>query len=267
MKLACLLICFFLQSFVYSHYSADLNKFPCHKYFKVIDDWPDGFRGKLKLPVVDNLFLQLPEVMKNGHVIITFNKPIRTLDIPDGDMARRRVYGNMEYHIFMGSLSKLMRLRPGNIFELEISVHYDRRYANGQIGISAIDFGSFNAPLAPPTPQLPKCAELIQMIDNSSPDGYRAEIRIPVQRAMTSWEMEIGFTRRVLVLDVPQGISQPQRRNVKYFYISNREYNGFIRAHSTFKLEFMVHFDRNRVEKKAMKINFIKFGNCVHCSG
>ena len=237
----------------------DVDKFPCHEYLDTISDWPDGFRGMLELPVVEDMQI-LPKEMKTGDVVLTFNKSINTLDIPEGEHTFRKVADNKEFRIFIKFKNQLKRLRKGDVFSLDISVHF-QRYLKGSIGLSGIDFGKFHCPPEVEKPrEYPDCNDYIHMIDNTPPDGFRAEIQIPVNYTMNGWNMEIGFTKELLTLDVPNGIRTPLVRNVKVYSIENREYNGFIKAYSIFRLEFMVHFDRNRFKKRFVKINYIRFG-------
>ena len=237
----------------------NVDKFPCHEYLDIISDWPDGFRGMLELPVVEDMHI-LPKELQNGDVVLTFNKSINTLDIPEGDHASRKVVENKEFRIFIKFKNQLKRLRKGDVFSLDISVHF-YRYLKGSIGLSRIDFGKFHCPPeVEKARDYPDCNDYIHMIDNTPPDGFRAEIQIPVNYTMNGWNMEIGFTKKMLTLDVPNGIRTPLARNVKVYSIENREYNGFVKAHSIFRLEFMVHFDRNRFKKRFVKVNYIRFG-------
>jgi len=247
-------------SFLLATPARDVEKFPCHAYLDIINDWPDGFRGMLELPVFQQMS-PFPESMQDGHVILNFNRSLNALDIPEGDHSKRKVLkNNQEYHVFIKFVNQLTRLKKGDIFSLDISLHH-QRWMKGRIGITGIQFGNFICP-EPVDKEVtyPDCSKYIEMIDNSPPDGYRAAIKIPVNYTMNGWNMEVGFAKPILVLDVPQGVRTPAARNVKIFNIENREYNGFVKKDSTFRLEFMVHFDVNRLKKRDVKINYIRFG-------
>ena len=247
-------------AFVNGRPARDILKFPCHEYLDIISEWPDGFRGMLELPVKQKMW-SFANLFKDGHVIIRFNKSINTLDVPEEDHGLRKVSSDgMEYRIFIKFLNKLKFLKEGDVFSLDISVHH-QRWMKGKIGIVAIKFGNFVCPEpVDAVPNYPSCDAYIRMIDNTPPDGFRAEFMIPVNYTMNGWNMEVGFTKEILVLDAPQGIRMPSVRNVKVFSIENRDYNGFIKKNSIFCLEFMVHFDRHRFKKRYVKVNYIRFG-------
>lgn len=257
MLLHVLLSSIFLSGVV-SYPARDVDKFPCHKYLDIISDWPDGFRGMLELPVLEDMNV-LPDEIKKGDVYMNFNKPIYTLDVPQGDRSKRKEKERKDYVVFIKFKRELIRLRKGDIFSLDISVHFDRK-EKGRIGITSLQFGRFLCPKIDKIPPIPHCGEFIRLIDNTPPDGFRAEVRIPVKYEMKGWNMELGFTKELLVLDVPQGIRTPTERNVKMFYIQNRQYNGLIKANATFQLEFMAHFDRNVIKKKDVRVNYIRLG-------
>lgn len=243
----------------------DVKKFPCHKYLDIISNWPDGFRGILKLPVLD-VVKNMRDKMQNGDVILTFNKSITTLDIPQGDHQKRKVDSKRkEYRVFIKFQHELTRLRKGGVFKLDISVHFPR-WKKGNTGISAIQFGDFHCPsVAPTPPPIPTCG--VRMIDNTPPDGYRAQMLIPIgKETHTKWDVEVFFTRPLQTFDVPSAVKiDPQARDVQVFKMHNRSYNNRIVGPTTFPLEFMVHFDRNRHKKRDVKIGYIKFNGKIVC--
>merc|ERR1719378_78604 len=239
----------------------DVGKFPCHAFLDILNEWPDGYRGMLELPVLQKMSPYPVDLFKNGHIVLKFNRSLNALDIPEGDHSLRKVSDdNREYRIFIKFTNQLRSLHMNDYFSLDMTIHH-QRWMKGKIGITGIQFGKFQCP-EPKIEEIkyPNCDQYIRMIDNTPPDGYRAEFNIPVNYTMKGWNMEVGFTKEILVLDVPQGIRTPAARNVKIFSIENREYNGFIKKNSIFKLEFMVHFDRNRFKKRYVKINYIRFG-------
>jgi len=259
-----LFVVLLLVAKVASFKALDTKKFPCHKYLNIISDWPDGFRGKLNLPAIKKV-KYMKEAMKAGDIILTFNKPIRTFDAPQTDQSKQIVSEDgKKYSVFIKFRSVLNGLNKGQSFHFDISVHFPRS-EKGKIGIVAIQFGDFLCPVPEPTmATLPVCN--IEKIDNSQPDGYRAKMLVPIgETSYKKWNLEISFTRPILVLDVPHAEKEnPSARNVKVFKVHNLRHNGHGKG-PTFELEFMVHFDRNAVAKKDVKISQIKFNGEIKC--
>jgi len=260
MKIAVIIFVVYLQ-YIACWPARNVKRFPCHKHLDIISDWPDGFRGKLILPVLEDMQV-LPDSMKDGDVKLKFNHAIQTLDVPEGEHSRRKVVANKDFSLFIKFKHQLKILRNGDNFELDISVHFNRAL-KGKVGISQIDFASFHCPVvAEEEPKLPDCSGYVRKIDNTFPDGYRAELyNIPVKTKMRGWNLELGFKNDLFVLDVPHGVRTPNERNTKKFYIENREYNYLLKPNSKFELEFTVHFDRNKYKKSSMYVNYIRLAD------
>ena len=212
MKVILLIFAVFLQ-YVSCWPARNVKKFPCHKHLDIISDCPDGFRGKLILPVLEDMKV-LPEGMKDGDVKIKFTEAIQTLDVPEGNHALRKVIDSKDYSLFIKFKDLLTVLRKGDTFELDISVHFDRAL-KGKVGISQIDFASFHCPTVR-AESFPDCSAYVRKLDNTFPDGYRAELyNIPVKTTMRGWNLELGFSNRLFVLDVPNGMRTHQMKEIK----------------------------------------------------
>ena len=86
----------------------------CERHVVVVDPWPDGFRGYLKLPI--------KQKMKNWEATVQFSRPLFTFDVWDVDVIKRRAL----MHFKMKNKSYLPALQPGKIFKLGFAIHHPR---------------------------------------------------------------------------------------------------------------------------------------------
>ena len=244
------------------------SKFQCDQRLTIKDDWADGFRGILSLPVLDEV-ANMKEEMGKSDVSISFNQPIIMLDVPQFDQNKqvisneRKTYSNV---VKFASL-ELDHLKKDDVFKVDMTVHFPRS-EKGNIGLVGLQFGKFRCPQPKPEKlaqvRLPPCR--IQMIDNSPTDGYRAKMLVPIGKSHhDEWVVEVGFTRPLLTLDVPDAVNMnPDDRNVDVFELQNREHNGEVHG-PIFKLEFTTHFDEKKVKKKDVKISEVYFNGELKC--
>lgn len=242
--------------------------FRCGHFFEVFDEWQDGYRGMLRLPVLDH-FTKMKDEMQNGDVIVRFTQPVFAVDIPKTEKRREVVSpdGRTYRNFIKFKYNELWRLQKGDVYELEMTVHFSQ-YQKGKIGVEALQFGKFKCPAikatARPQSVLPPCR--IIKVDDSEPDGYRANMTIPIGlKHYYEWNVEVQFNRPLLSFDVADAEKiNPQERNVYLFKMYNRPYNGDMWG-PWLNLQFMVHFDDLKVKKKHVDIYQIKFNGEVKC--
>merc|ERR1712126_377031 len=87
----------------------------CDPRIKQIDEFPDGYRAVMKLPVMES--------RNSWSVSVDFDKNVRTLDVPHADIQGRMKNGS---HFVLTSLRHNGKLSAGASLSLEFVVHHSR---------------------------------------------------------------------------------------------------------------------------------------------
>ena len=227
----------------------------CDGYIKVIDSFPDGYRARLSLPVLKN--------SNSWKLEIELDKPLTVFDTPHGDIEGNKKSGSQ---INITSLRHNGRLQASTTFTLECTMHHPRSMIP-RPKIQRMRFGEFVCePKETTTPgggepvdcllarQLPNCNSLIQKI-SIWPDGYRAKVTVPVNNATNSWKMLLIFNKNIQVLDFPQGDLQSKVNNTE-FTVKSKDYNGKLKAGTTFTFDMTIHYKRGQTWTNLVAIIF-----------
>eukprot|EP00111_Clytia_hemisphaerica_P024153 TCONS_00071202-protein len=184
----------------------------CESYLTKISNWPDGYRGILNLPVL--------EQMHGWNIKITFTHNVRNFDTAYGDVRRTSM---QEYNI--KNRPHNGNLRSPGTFRFDFTIHHDRS-TKQWLRIKSIQFGSFscgmggnpttiapttiapttnipttNAPTTnPPTTTtteqaiLPTCEEFITVIQ-TKPTSELFDLRLPIIESSKGWLLNVGWTK------------------------------------------------------------------------
>jgi len=265
-----------------------LKQFPCHKNLTIETNqvWEDGFKGTLKLPVLQDMskdVLENDPLFKYGHVNLTFNKNVRVSNIKEENHGARKEEDNKKFSIFTKldiNPIELAEKKVGDVWDLGFTIHHDLEENSGnlkgKVGITEIQFGNYICPepIRAEADQTATdwCYHYIQPVDKTQPDGLRADISIPIEKIKMSaedlksnWTMDLAFPKNIKLqtLHFPDANVSPdlnQKPNANMFLAEKSNPNDPIKD-GKFTTEVNYRFNRDKYEKKNVKIVYIKLGN------
>ncbi|XP_066933460.1 uncharacterized protein [Clytia hemisphaerica] len=134
-----------------------LKQFPCHKNLTIEtnQDWDDGFKGTLKLPVLQDMskdVLENDPLFKYGHVNLTFNKNVSVSNITEENHGARKEEDNKKFSIFtkLDIKPELAEKEVGDVWDFGFTIHHDQEENSeklkGKVGITEIQFGNYICP-------------------------------------------------------------------------------------------------------------------------
>ena len=223
----------------------------CGQYMQKINSFPDGYRARLNLPVL--------EAMNGWKVEIEFDKNIRVFDTPTGNLENGVKSGRK---ITILNYIHNRNLRASSKFGVEFTVHYQR----GMIPPPKIDkivFGNFTCEAKEEEVvkeecvfrnELPLCNSLLKKV-NVWPDGYSAKLTLPVEKSVDSWELLLIFNKPIKVLDFPQGDLE-NKLNSTEFKIKSKDYNGNLMEGKSVTFDLTVHYERGQTWTNLVAVIF-----------
>ena len=228
-----------------------MSAVPCKHHIQRIDSFPDGYRAKLNLPVL--------ETTDGWRVEIEFDKNITVFDTPDGNL-ENGVKSGPKFTVVNYIHNSLL---PGpSTLVIEFTVHYPRTVVPSP-EIKKISFGKFlctseeeEAPKAGCVlaNELPLCGNFVTK-GNQWPDGFQAKLALPVKRSVDSWRLLLIFNKPIKVLDFPNG-NLDNKLNSKEFKVKSKDYNGKLKQGDVTSFDFTVHYERGQIGTNLVAIIF-----------
>ena len=229
---------------------SSINAESCDKNFNLIQSFPDGYRARLLLPV-----LEKTTEWKAG---IVFDKSITTFDTADGNLEGGKKTGvqfNVTNYRHNGNLNR------GSTFRLEFIVHYPRNIVPAP-KIQKIQFGKFSCRAEETTntggcvlnDNLPTCYSLAKK-NNQWPDGFTAKLELPIKKSVQSWTLLLIFNKPIRVLNFPDGQILATRNSTE-FTIKNRDYNEKLSNGKKVRFDFTVHYARGQKNTNLVAVIF-----------
>lgn len=223
----------------------------CKHHIQRIDSYPDGYRAKLTLPVL--------ETTDGWKVAIEFDKNIMVFDTPDGNL-ENGVKSGPRFTIVNYGHNGILQA-PSNLV-IEFTVHYPREVIPPP-RIKKISFGKFlciseeveavkeDCVFAD---ELPLCGKFVTK-GNNWPDGFQASLTLPVKRSVNSWQLLLIFNKPIKVLDFPNG-DLDNKLNSTEFKVKSRDYNGHLKQGEITSFDFTVHYERGQIGTNLVAIIF-----------
>lgn len=223
----------------------------CGPYMQRVQSFHDGYRGKLKLPVL--------QTVRGWKVEIEFDKHIRTFDTPSGNLEGGRKAG-LIFNILNHRHNSDLIARKNLV--IDFTVHYQRsmipppkikKISFGQFSCMAEDIGTEEGECIF-AQDLPDCGSALRKI-NTWPDGFRARLALPVERSVHHWKLLLVFNKPIKVLDFPQGDIE-KKVNRTEFMIKSKDYNGKLKQGSTITFDLTVHYQRGQAWTNLVAVIF-----------
>eukprot|EP00794_Sanderia_malayensis_P007296 gene7296-8112_t len=220
----------------------------CDTYIQIINEFPDGYRGVLTVPVLAD---------QNGwNIQVYFDKHVSTLDVPNANVQRRI----KKYHGSSFNLTHLlhnMDLKVGTNTTQDFVVHFSR-YERPRPKIQKIQLGAFVC--EPETPKttvqplpvndqcvstmtIPNCTSDVR-ITRRYAQGYDMELGVLIKKSVSAWKLAIFFNVPVMILRVPDANIVTNINNTQ-FVIASKDNKGRLQPGQMFKLQFSVNLFRS----------------------
>ena len=238
----------------------------CWRSLRKPDVWPDGYRGRLSIPVSEDTSM--------WELHIEYDRPIFFMDIWQGDVVKRvnRTLFIIKSKDYTGTLKR------NSIFKFGLTVRYDRRKlpkpelalvkfrddrkqhlvcANAEVAALFIEA----CKPKPTIPPIPSRKAFVVVMDPWA-DGFRGYLKIPIKKREKMWEAEVQFSRPILTFDVWE-VDVVDKRAMTHFKMKNKSYLPALQPGKIFKLGFAIHHSRSMKPKP--NVVLIKFGDHIIC--
>ena len=236
----------FLASLLFGANTADATK-SCESYLRKISDFPDGYRGYLSLPILEN--------MQSWQVKISFTHDVRNFDVPEGDKKRTE-----PRTLTIVNRPHNGKLKSPGTFRFEYTIHHSRNVKKA-LKIASVEFGSFRCGAGGGGGVKQPCYEFISVIKKRN-DGELFSLRLPILEETNGWSLSITWTRPVKCLTYQGPVRLSSSNGMKMFtYVS--------KSPEQLKKEtmFVRTLDVTYVDSSTPAyINEIRFGK-FHCIG